>query len=266
MDDKQFGQLLEFFALSWSGYRRVRKGVKKRVRRHMQELGCRDVEEYIERISRSEVIKAECELLMSVSISRFFRDQKLWEFLKEQILPEIIGTGQDKIKVWSAGCACGEEVYSLKIVWELVQGSNHKRTEMEITATDLNPVNLQRAKDGIYPPSSLKEVPLDLRNSFFQAQRGGKRFRIEPALKSGIVWVERDIFAGPPGAGYQLIFARNNLLTYFQKERILPAMDQIFESLAAGGSLIIGSDEKLPMQTAVLKPRAALPYVFKKRT
>lgn len=265
MDDEQFRQLLAHFAMSWAGYRKVRKGVKKRLRRHMRDLGCGDVGEYLERLGRDKRLRRECELRMSVPISRFFRDRKLWEALEADILPEITATGESRVKVWSAGCACGEEVYSLKIIWERLRNTGRKLPRIEITATDLNPVNLQKARDGIYPASSLKAVPYGIRSTFFQARRGGKRFKILPALASGIVWIEQDFFQGPPGAGYQLVLLRNNLLTYFQPERISPALDKMTASLSIGGYLVTGSREKHPLESKALEPYAPLPYIFKKK-
>jgi len=92
MDDKEFHQLLEFLGLSRQGYRKVRKGVKKRVGRHMQQLDCRNMREYLDQLEQSEDVRNQCARLMSVSISRFFRDKRLWQVLESRILPELIET------------------------------------------------------------------------------------------------------------------------------------------------------------------------------
>ncbi len=116
MDDDQFRKLLEYLDYSWRGYRKVRKGVKKRIRRHMQQLYCRDISAYLKVLERQPVRRQECELLMTVSISRFFRDRRLWEMLENRWLPDIIAKNLKALKVWSAGCGCGQEPYSFKIV------------------------------------------------------------------------------------------------------------------------------------------------------
>jgi len=72
MDDGQFRILLEYLQYSWTGYRKVRKGVKKRMQRHMQQLGCRNVMDYLKILDLEPGTRHECELLMTVSISRFF--------------------------------------------------------------------------------------------------------------------------------------------------------------------------------------------------
>jgi len=89
MDNQQFCQLLRHLGLSWTGYRKVRKGVKKRIARHMQDLGCRNVSAYLVELDRRNDARLDCERLMTVSISRFFRDRKLWETLQKNILPVL---------------------------------------------------------------------------------------------------------------------------------------------------------------------------------
>jgi chemotaxis protein methyltransferase CheR len=83
MDDASFHQILDHFNLSWKGYRKVRKGVKKRLSQHMQELGCVSVGEYMAAVSRAPEIENECRMHLTVSISRFFRDSRLWESLEK---------------------------------------------------------------------------------------------------------------------------------------------------------------------------------------
>ena len=106
MDDIQFQKLLDYLGYSWAGYRRVGKGVKKRINRHMQQLGCRDIAAYLKILSLQTASRHECELLMTVSIRRFFRDRPLWEMLENRLLPYLIADHIGPMKVWSAGCAC----------------------------------------------------------------------------------------------------------------------------------------------------------------
>ena len=88
MDDHQFRRLLHHLGLSWTGYRKVRKGVKRRISHHMLRLDCPDMAGYLHVLERNTETKAECKRLMTVSISRFFRDRRLWDLLQEEILYE----------------------------------------------------------------------------------------------------------------------------------------------------------------------------------
>ncbi|MFC1516203.1 CheR family methyltransferase, partial [Thermodesulfobacteriota bacterium] len=180
MDDQEFRQLLEYLQLSWKGYRKVRKGVKKRIRRHMKQLEMRDMGGYLRELENSTDARAECDRLMTVSISRFFRDRGFWSMLKDKILPDLIREHTDIINVWSAGCACGEEVYSLKIVWDRLKSQYPRLPAIKIMATDLNPVHLDRAKSGIYTSSSLKELPGELRSAYFDITSDKTLFSVKP--------------------------------------------------------------------------------------
>ena len=114
MNDQQFRQLLNRYEFSWTGYRKVRKGVKKRIHRYMTFIGCITMADFLVELDKNNDIRHHCEYLMTVSISRFFRDRGFWQDFKERILPKFMDADKEKIKFWSAGCACGEEVYSFK--------------------------------------------------------------------------------------------------------------------------------------------------------
>lgn len=264
MDDVQFRKLLHHLGLSWTGYRKVRKGVKKRISRHMKVLNCFDMAGYLHELGRSEEARYECERLMAVSISRFFRDRKLWDLLFKEMLPELIEQYPQKILVWSAGCACGEEVYSLKILWDALKSHDRPLPTLEITATDTNPTTLERALVGLYPASSLKEVPEGMRSEYFHSEKEGKHYRIREALKMGLDWRVHNLLSGTLESQFHVVFLRNNLLTYYQDEIRRSVLKKVLTSLSIGGFLIIGSHETLPFETPELHGYGSLSYIFKK--
>jgi chemotaxis protein methyltransferase CheR len=263
MDDQQFFQVLYHFGLSRAGYRKVRKGVKKRIRRHMQRLSCNNVGEYLLALDKTQEMRQEFDRLMTVSISRFFRDRALWEILESQTLPDFIGKHKGVIRVWSAGCACGEEVYSLKILFERLRGRFRCLPRFIILATDMNPIYLQKAGAGIYPASSLREVSEETRSIYFEPQKGGKRYLVAPSLRDDILWKEHNFLTNAPGSDFHFVFLRNNLLTYYNNELKEPAFRRILDSLVPGGFLIIGAHEKLPVMLNLI-PFCRHPYVFQK--
>lgn len=264
MDDKQFRQLLNRFDFSWSGYRNVRKGVKKRINRHMKALSCRNLATYLAEIDNNEEIKQQCELLLTVSISRFFRDRKLWQSLEKELLPGIIKRKIDKIKIWSAGCACGEEVYSLKIVWDCVEKSFPQLPKLEVIATDMNPTYLDKARAGVYSSSSLKEITKEFQLTYFQQKTGKNLYKVRPFLGKDVTWKIHHLLSGPPGTNFDIIFLRNNILTYYEDRLKKKAFRKVSASLAPFGLLIIGSHESLSFETDDLTGVAPFPYVFRK--
>ena len=265
MNDQQFSQLLSRFGFSWDGYRKVRRGVKKRISRHMGEMGCRTIEAYFLVLEKDEDARQHFERLMTVSISRFFRDRGLWQALEDKVLPAIIKEKGSSVKVWSAGCGCGEEVYSLKILWDNVSKSFQPVPELEVLATDMNPVYLNKADAGVYPRSSLKEVRESLRVSYFKPRGKGKRFAVDESLKEGIVWLEHNLLSGAPGAEFQIVFLRNNLLTYYEDRLKEPAFQKVIDSLSEKGFLIIGSHEKIPIGARELSIVYHHPCIFQRK-
>jgi len=265
MDDAQFRTLLELLGYSWDGYRRVRKGVKKRIHRHMQRLGCREIAAYLNLLEYQAVCRREGELLMSVSVSRFFRDRHLWQILEDRWLPDIIPKNPLQIDVWSAGCACGEEAYSFKIIWERLKTCFESLPSLDILATDRHPQYIKRARSGIYNRSSLREVAADVRSRFFESCKGSKQFSIKKELKSEINWQIRDLLAESPEPIFQIIFLRNNILTYCRQADQIRALESILNCLAPGGLFVIGCHETLPLGTDVLTPLAECRYVYQKR-
>jgi chemotaxis protein methyltransferase CheR len=266
MDDRDFRRLLKELGLSWRGYRRVRKGVKKRIGRHMGQGGFETLDAYLEGLKRDDRLMNECRRLMTVSISRFFRDRNLWKLLQEEILPGLSALNATGLKVWSAGCASGEEVYSLKIVRGTLKEAMGSLPDLQVLATDMNPDYLLRAKTGLYPESSLKELEQSLKSKYFQYIEKEAFYRINDQLRVGIEWrVHHLLSDSPPAPCFQLIFLRNNLLTYYEEGSAVEGLRRVISTLDGGGFLIIGANEHLPAEAiGLLRPHPRFRYVFQK--
>lgn len=265
MNDHDFRRLLDRFGLSWAGYRKVRKGARKRLGRRMHELGCLTADSYFSILDASSEERRECEILLTVSISRFFRDQRLWQILEDTVLPELAEQDSGTLKVWSAGCARGEEVYSFKILWDCLQGRLARMPDLLVVATDMNPAYLGAARVGVYLPSSLKEVPEHLLDRYFERPEEGDPYSVIPSLRTGITWSEHNLLDPPPKTGFGLIFFRNNVLTYYEERLRDRAFRNMLGSLTSGGFLVIGAHERLPAGTIELPQSERHPCIFQKR-
>jgi chemotaxis protein methyltransferase CheR len=263
MDDNQFQQLLDYYNFSWSGYRKVRKGVKRRISRHMQELECPNTGAYLDLLEKSDALRRECARRMTVSISRFFRDRKLWLDLEQEILPALIATHKKTIRIWSAGCARGEEVYCVAIIWDRLREKYAHQAQLAITATDVNPDAIDKARTAVYTKSSLKEIPLEIQERYFDLQTSRNRFDLKSFIKKGIDWKVQDILENAPGAVFDIIFLRNNLLTYYQDHLKNKGLDIVVGALAPGGWLIVGSHEKLPAERSDLQRHKSIPWAYR---
>ncbi|MBU0768353.1 MAG: hypothetical protein KJ687_04595 [Proteobacteria bacterium] len=264
MDDRQFRLLLNALGFSWAGFRKVRKGVKKRISRHMNQLGCRNMAAYLSALDGNPESRQACELLMTVSITRFFRDREFWRTLEEKLLPGLVTMHPEKLKVWSAGCACGDEVYSFKIVWECLKKRLVKLPELELLASDMNPAYLDRARAGIFSAGSLKELNDELRTKYFVPQPGTKHYKVKDALGRDVVWQCRHLLSTPPGSDFNIIFLRNSILTYYEQPLKQKAFENVVQQLSPAGLLIIGSHESLPLGTTHLVCVEPHPFVYRK--
>jgi chemotaxis methyl-accepting protein methylase len=264
MNDEQFRLLLDYLGYSWDGYRRVRKSVKKRIRRHMQQLGCRQIQAYLDLLMLQAQIRQECEMLMTVSISRFFRDRYMWRMLEVHWLPGMLDGDPESFRIWSAGCACGEEVYTIKMVWERLRNASIWLPPLSILATDRSPARIARARLAIYNRSSLKEVSTSVRAAFFETLRGGRQYAVKDRYKTDINWEIRNLLTEPSDRRFQIIFLRNNILTYCRQAVHMEALVQILNSLVPGGLLILGRHERLPHGTAGIKPMDECPFAYRK--
>ena len=203
MHDDQFKLLLSNYQLSWEGYRRVRKGVKKRIARHMRASGYgRRMQVYLDAIARDSELEKECERLLTVSLSRFFRDRPMWIALKQWLHRRLSRCSMPVLRVWVAGCACGEEAYSFKMLWDEMELVPEGRPRLSLLATDMNPEVIDRARAGRYPLSSLREVSPLCREAYFHPPDSRRHCRVRGCLKEGIAWQRHDFRHTPPGNGY----------------------------------------------------------------
>ena len=224
----------------------------KRISKHMDSLGCGSIEAYLEVLDEN---RAEQEMLLfflRITISRFFRDRKLWNNLTDFVFPFLVEQS-DVLKIWCAGCSCGEEVYSLNI-WHQMYWATC--SSIEILATDANDACLERAQKGIYQKSSLRELGPNMLSTCFHPSAQRNEFAINQPFKKGITWKHHDFFDALPDRSFHAVFLRNNLLTYHSPSVQSIVLDRILESLLPGGFLVIGSQETLPPQAFNLAPTA----------
>ena len=262
LSDDDFRLLLYHLDRPWAGFRKVRKGVKKKVRRHMAALECSTIQDYLQNIVRDPEARAECERRLAVTISRFFRDRLLWNALSERILPSLARRFPDGLNVWSAGCAGGEEPYTLAMVWKTLSAGLASSPAMQIHATDADAQCLRRARGGLYPNSSLREVPKVFIDRWFRQVHGTRQWQIDKRLQAAVCLKSHDLLCEPLPGIFHLILLRNNLLTYYQGNKMENAFAGIAAALADKGILIVGSHEHPPPSNRHLRRDASCRWIY----
>ncbi len=237
-----------------AGYRRVRGQVCKRLRRRLAALGLKDLSDYRALLAVDAADAAEWrqfDRLCRVSVSRFYRDQGVWRCLERELLPQLVAQaavrGGARLRIWSAGCASGEEPYTLALMFAL--GDTLKSGEPEILATDADPHLLARARRACYPRSSLRELPATWRAAF---ERSGVAFCLRPEYRTPVRFLAQDIRRDVPDGRFDLVLCRNLVFTYFEEPLQAVIAGRLAEVLVPGGCLLLGSHESLPEAVAGL--------------
>ena len=174
----------------------------------------------------------------------FFRDPASLRAFSEEIAPErLLAAGQDgTLEIWSAGCATGEEAYSLSIV--LHEKGLLPGRRVRIVGTDLSPSHVRRARTAIYGPQSLRATSPERRRDHFEPAEGGL-FRLKPTLAAPVLFEARSILDEPAfGTRYDVILCRN-VLIYLDEEARGRVIEVLSSRLKPGGYILLGASDAL---------------------
>lgn len=271
MTDRECVELLQWAAprlrLRWEGFRRVRGQVCKRVGRRMKELGLQSAADYRARLEADPTEWEVLDSLCRVTISRFFRDGRVFDTLRESLLPPLLSQararGETVFRVWSAGCASGEEPYSVSILYRLDLEPRFPELRLELIATEANAALLERADAGSYPTGSLEEVPWEgIFKAFSIIPSGG--MVLLPRFREGLTFLQQDLRAQMPDGPFHLVLCRNVAFTYFAPPLQQQVLSRLLERLAPEGLLVIGGHESLPEGATGLERAAGALPIFRK--
>jgi len=177
----------------------------------------------------------------------FFRDMQILELIMEHVVPQVMG--RSNVKVWDAGCAMGQEVYSLAILFSEHMG-HFGFKNLQISATDREESSdfgdIVRA--GIYPEEELQRVPPELLRKYFSPVNGGDRLQVTDPVRSRITYQRHDLLSLEPiGDNFSLILCKNVLLHFQASERV-EVIKMFHRSLAPGGYFATEQTQKMPVE------------------
>lgn len=246
IEDLEVDLLLEAVYRRW-GYdfrSYSRASISRRLRDFAAESGHANISELISHIIRDQALVRDLARQFSVTVTDLFRDPQFYRALREIVLPRL--RTWPRFKVWHAGCATGEEVYSLAIL--LTEEGLYERATMY--ATDFNEDALRRAREGIVHSDRIQQAT---RN--YQATGGKRSFSdyyrarygvaiMDQALKTRLVFANHNLASDSVFGEMQLVVCRN-VLIYFNKELKNRVLRLLAESLSHGGFLCVGTKETL---------------------
>ena len=196
----------------FSGYKRPT--LERRIRKRMGEVGVEEYEQYADHLEANPREFIELFNTILINVTSFFRDQASWDYLQEKVIPPLIDEiDQDQaIRVWSAGCASGEEAYTAAIVLLEHLGEEQYKHRVKIYATDIDEDALATARTGTYPLKALEDVAPELVDKYFVENRQGLAFR--PDLRRSIIFGRNELLEDAPISRLDLLICRN-VLMYF---------------------------------------------------
>ncbi|HEX5699670.1 MAG TPA: CheR family methyltransferase [Rubrobacter sp.] len=248
-DSSEEGQDLERFLEELHRNRGVdfrsykRPTILRRLSRRMVATNCESLVEYSRYLEEHPEEYGRLIGAFLIKVTEFFRDPELFDYLKEEVLPALIEEAraeENQLRIWSAGCATGEEAYSLAILLSEVLGREAGLFNARIYATDIDEDAVRFARRGVYPPSALGGLSEDQIGRYFVDEDGS--YQVKKHIRGMIVFGEHDLAQRSPFPHVDLVVSRN-VLIYFSDELQRRTLQLFAYSLRNGGFLVLGKAE-----------------------
>jgi chemotaxis protein methyltransferase CheR len=253
--------------LHWPGFRKVRRQVCKRIAARIRQLGLPDAAAYRAHLESHAPEWQALAALCTVPISRFYRDREVFDCLGAEVLPALAAAalvrGAPRLDCWSAGCASGEEPYTLALQWQLSLAERYPRVGMRVLGTDVDAHLLERARAACYRTSSLEALPENWRRQAFETRDGLSCLR--ESFRREVAFARQDLLTELPLRQFDLVLCRNVAFTYFDAERAQLSLEGLASRLHPGGALVIGLHEQLPQPAAAFEPWPGCRAIYRLR-
>ena len=257
-----FGILLARTHVDFANYKE--NTLNRRIARRMSALGIDQYENYVDycRSNVDEVDALHRDLL--ISVTRFFRDPDQFRKLSEQLKKQILERGPRPMRIWVAGCATGEEAYSIAILVAECLGGLHalSKSNIQVFATDIDQNAIEVARRGVYPIAAAQDIPASYLKEYFTVSENEIAVRQE--LRNVTLFSRHNVFQDPPFINVDLVTIRN-VLIYFNlalQERVLT---RLHYSMAAGGLLFLGTSETVGEMRVFFEAKDNSDKIFGKR-
>lgn len=225
----------------------------RRIERRMSITRCRTVSDYFKYLHRHpDETRALFQDLL-IGVTNFFRDPEVFDYLKEKVLPSLLQQAKagESFRAWIAGCATGEEAYSVAIVVRECMAAMEINREMQIFATDIHPGAIERARQGIYPQNIAAEVSKERLNRFFTPEES--YFRVKKEIRESVIFADQNVLRDPPFMGLDLLVCRN-LLIYLEQKAQNQLLPLFHYNLKPGGILFLGTSESTGRFSELFEP------------
>ncbi|MFN7948648.1 MAG: CheR family methyltransferase [Blastocatellia bacterium] len=247
----------------FSNYKR--STVLRRIERRLQVNEVRDIPAYLELIREQPL---EVQLLLHdllISVTNFFRDPEAFMALAQQVMPNLFaGRGaNDQVRVWVAGCATGEEAYSMAMLLTEYADQSTSPPKIQVFATDIDEEAITTARNGVYPDTIAADVSPERLKRFFNKE--AQHYRIRKEVREEVLFASHNVLRDPPFSRIDLISCRN-LLIYLNRETQERILEIFHFALRPDGYLFLGSSESAEGSSALFAPFDKKYRIYKRRT
>ncbi len=222
------------------------KCIRRRIAVRMRACGVHTYDDYRALLDRSPNEYERLRDALTINVTRFYRNAETWNLLRRDVLPAILDSPRLEVKVWSAGCASGEEPYTLAVLAADFldrAGRSEGLSRLAIDATDIDRASLERATAACYRSEGLTEMPDDLARPYFETV--GTERRVIDRVRRRVLVRALDLSREPPlRTDYDLILCRN-VVIYFDRQMQERLFQTFADALVPGGYLVLGKVETL---------------------
>ncbi len=263
--DATVDALLDFVKQSrgfdFTGYKR--SSIERRVSKRMAEVGVDRFDEYIDYLQLNSGEFVELFNTLLINTTAFFRDPQAWNILGNDVVPQLLAARppDSPLRIWSAGCASGEEPYTVAMVFARVMGDAAFRERVKIYATDVDEEALDQARHGAYLPRQIEDIPRDALERFFE--QTDQRFVFRKDLRRCVIFGRNDLVQDAPISHIDLLVCRNTLM-YFTAETQAQILRRFHFGLDDDGVLMLGKSEMLITHADLFTPIELKSRVFRK--
>jgi chemotaxis methyl-accepting protein methylase len=238
--------------------------LRRRIKTRMRVRQADTYDEYIGVLDRDAEEMDRLVDALTINVTRFFRNRPVWDLLALHVIPSLWSAQIDQIRVWSAGCATGEEPLSIAMLFHrhmAVNGMLSQVGRLHIVGTDVDEGVIKAAARACYSEADLEEIDPELRRRYFTET---PPFQPRPGVQQLVDYVRHDLLSDPfPAVPQHLIMCRN-VLIYFDRPTQQQVMERFRACLAPGGYLVLGKVESLLGASWGFERIAARERIFKK--
>lgn len=242
--DRLIKQVDEARGIDLSQYRR--QYLERRISARLRSLSLHTYRQYC--VYLDEHVEEYAKLLdtLTINVTDFYRDAVVFDLFRKQIVPAMIDeklrSRHRMIRAWSAGCATGEETYSITMSFLAGMGEHRNDFLLSVLGTDLDPRALSVARTGSYSIDKLKSIPGEHQVKYLDVE--GETFSIKQDVQRHVKFRPLNLFSDKPISVVDVIFCRN-VFIYFSREQQDAVLDKFWSALSRGGYLVLGRSEKL---------------------